>query len=75
MCDLEWSEWQTQGDCSHSCGGGTLQLIRNCTGENCTGSNVFDVPCNVMDCGGLFYIQAEKISFERLMAISALEVR
>ena len=47
-----WSQWQRQSDCSRSCGGGILRLIRTCSGSSCPGPNTFDVPCNTRICVG-----------------------
>ena len=56
----EWNDWQT-GDCSLTCGGGTLTKTRTPKvdaehgGENCTGHTEITESCNVQECPGNFF--------------------
>lgn len=58
MCNLPqcqfWSEWQDQGSCSKTCGGGSLYQVRECVTfaatQVCAGSKTQSVRCNTMSC-------------------------
>jgi len=50
---IAWSEWQQEGDCSASCGGGTLKITRICSLDNlCPGQSDTLLSCNTEDCPG-----------------------
>ena len=59
LVDCVWNDW-TVGQCSLSCGGGTLTKIRthNVTaqhgGEVCAGHAEVTESCNVQECPGKF---------------------
>ena len=57
--DGGWSEWE-HGQCTKTCGGGTMSMIRKCNnpepscgGNDCVGSSsVLDARCNNSCCPG-----------------------
>ena len=63
----EWDDW-VLGECSKSCGGGTLTQTRQVKvesqhgGEECTGADTLEVSCNVDECPG------NKKLFESMMS-------
>ena len=59
LVDGVWCPWQDDGECSKSCGGGTVRQTRSCTcpapscdGEQCQGEEERYVPCNEQCCPG-----------------------
>ena len=59
--NCEWDDWQI-GDCSKSCGGGTLtktrtkKVLEKNGGKECPGSSTFTESCNIQECPGKLYI-------------------
>ena len=58
VVDGNWSPWST-GDCSASCGGGTLKRTRTCSdpkpqynGKDCPGDAEDEEKCNEKACPG-----------------------
>ncbi|KAK3093006.1 hypothetical protein FSP39_009936 [Pinctada imbricata] len=55
-----WSTWSSSGQCSKSCGGGTMTQKRKCNnpepkngGQNCIGSSTKTLACNTHNCPDL----------------------
>ncbi|KAI6186600.1 hypothetical protein M3Y98_00150400 [Aphelenchoides besseyi] len=44
-----WGQWQREGECSRSCGGGVYKEKRSCNGE-CTGASARYFSCNTDPC-------------------------
>ena len=56
-----WSEWQSVGSCSKSCGSGTQSYSRSCTnpaplhnGNDCSGDEQKSESCNDAPCPSMF---------------------
>lgn len=56
-----WGDWRNEGPCSHTCGGGSQLLHRDCNnpppqhgGNACSGSNSMKVACNTKPCPSAF---------------------
>ena len=52
-----WSDWSDWSSCSTTCGDGVRSQTRTCNnptptayGEECTGTNVTELPCSVREC-------------------------
>ncbi|VDL64555.1 unnamed protein product [Nippostrongylus brasiliensis] len=45
-----WYEWSDWSDCSCTCGDGMKQRRRECSGNNCQGSEYDTAPCNMGPC-------------------------